>query len=207
MKTINEQCNQKKKVENLKNFPFESFEQLNNNIIFKKAFIRLPRNVALNWIIKGIYTTTSQRAFALFIVLSSYIIGISYIIYVLMFESWFFLFAIPFLVLSYVIFDPGNKVPLGPIRSGLILFTFLGFAYSIISETSWLIAITLSLVLLWYVQRSIYKYALSSLTKACCKHEDLLCSLWEEDSLVIKLSTGEYYGSTWKNEYGREIYY
>jgi len=208
MEKQTEQIVQKpRRVEELKNFPFESFADFKKAMIEGIINIGVDRGIALQWIENGIYSPRWQRTQVLFLSYLTFIIPISLIIYAVVTETWFLLLTLPILLISFFIFHPGYAVLLGPIRSGFIALVFVGLGWSLIKGTGWLIVFTSSLAALWYVQHTIYSKVGGALISAATEHEDLLCLLWKSRALNIKFYNGDSYWVDWKIEDGKNIHY
>lgn len=208
MKTTENKSEAKPKhVEELKHFPFKTFDELKKKRTEGVASIGVDRSVALQWIQNGIHSTKWQRTQALFLASLTFIVPIGFIIYAIVTQTWLLLLALPVLIIGFFIFHPGQAMLLGPIRSGLIILTFIGLGYGFFKEIGWMTALTLSLAILWFGQRTIYSKAVSGLIQASLKHEDLLCLLWHGRALNIRFYNGNSYWVDWKTEDGKNIHY
>ncbi|MFH1956701.1 MAG: hypothetical protein ABIJ28_03580 [Patescibacteria group bacterium] len=207
MEKEQEQKSKPKHVEELEYFPFKSFDELKKRVNEGVANLGVDRSAALQWIQNGIYSTSWQRAFALFLGSLTFIVPIGLIIYIVVTQTWLLLLALPLLLIGFFIFHPGQAMLLGPIRSGLILLTFGGLIWGFLNGIGWLTALTLSLVILWYAQRTIYRKAVDGLLRAAIQHEDLLCILWSGNALNIRMYNGDSYWSKWKTEGGKSTHY
>ena len=196
-----------KRVEELKHFPFKNFDELKKRLDEGIANLVVDRGIALQWILRGIYSTGWQRAYALFLCWLTYIIPIGLIIYIIVTKTWLLLLALPLLLIGFLIFHPGQAMLLGAIRSGLILLTFVGLVWGFINGISWLTALTLSLAILWYAQRTAYRKAVDGLARAAIQHEDLFCILWSTNALIVRIHNGNSYSSKWKTEGGKTTHY
>lgn len=196
-----------KHVEELEHFPFKNFDELKKRVNEGVANLGVDRSVALQWIQNGIYSTGWQRTQALFLAILPFIVGIGFIIYAIATQSWLLLLALPILLIGMFIFHPSSAMVFGPIRSGLILLTFGGLVWGFINGTGWLTALTLSLVIIWYAQRTIYRKAVDGLLHAAMQHEDLLCILWNNNALNIAMYNGDSYWNQWKTEGGKSTHY
>jgi len=95
----------------------------------------------------------------------------------------------------------------GFIRSGLIFLTFVGLTWGLISNIPWLVALALTLAVIWYAQHTIYRKAVDGLIRAVMEHEDLLCILWQGRALNVRFYNGNTYWVDWKTEDGKNIHY
>ena len=202
-----EQEQKPKRVEELEHFPFKSFDELKKRVNEGVANLGIDRSVALQWIQNGIHSTGWQRAQALFLASLTFIVPIGLIIYIVVTQTWLLLLALPLLLIGFFIFHPSQAMMLGPIRSGLILLTFGALIWGFINGIGWLTALTLSLAILWYAQRTIYRKAVDGLLRAAIQHEDLLCILWSSNALNIGMYNGDSYWSKWKTEGGKSTHY
>ena len=143
----------------------------------------------------------------------TFIVPIGLIVYIVVTKTWLLLLALPLLLIGFLIFHPGLAKLLGSVRGGLIfrggliLLTFGGLIWGFINGIGWLTALTLSLAILWYAQRTIYRKAVDGLLRAAIEHEDLLCILWSGNALNITMYNGDSYWSKWKTESGKSTHY
>ena len=196
-----------KHVEELEHFPFKSFDELKKRVNEGVANLGVDRSVALRWIQNGIYSTGWQRAYALFLGSLTYIVPIGLIVYIVVTQTWLLFLAWPLLIIGFFIFHPSQVMLPESIRSGLILLIFGGLIWGFINSIGWLTALTLSLTVLWYVQRTIYRKAVDGLLRVAIQHEDLLCLLWSGNALNIMMYNGDGYWPGWKIEGGKSTYY
>jgi hypothetical protein len=195
------------KVEELKYFPFKTFQE------FKKAHtegvvnIGVDRLIAQEWAGGSIYTSRLLRAQTFFWLLLPFVVFLGFIVYIIVVQNWWLIFALPVLFLSYFIFHPGMAVLMRPIRSGFILLIFGGLIWGLINAISWLTALTFVFTLIWYSQRAMHNKAASELIRMATEHEDLLCLLWHINALNIQFHNGNSYWSLWKDEDGKTIHY
>jgi hypothetical protein len=202
-----EQEQKPKRVEELEHFPFESFDELKKRVNEGVANLGVDRSVALQWIQNGVHSTGWQRTQALFLASLTFIVPIGLIVYIVITKTWLLLLALPLLLIGFFIFHPSQAMMLGPIRSGLILLTFGGLIWGFVNGIGWLTALTLSLAILWYAQRTIYRKAVDGLLRAVIQHEDLLCILWSGNALNVTMYNGDSYWSRWKTEGGKNTHY
>ena len=195
------------KVEELKHFPFKNFQE------FKKACFEgvvqpgVDSGVALQWAQNGIYSSGWLRAQALFLAFLPFIAAIGFIIYAIVSKSWLLLLALPILLIGFFIFHPSSAMIFGFIRSGLIFLTFVGLTWGLISNIPWLVALALTLAVIWYAQHTIYRKAVDGLIRAVMEHEDLLCILWQGRALNVRFYNGNTYWVDWKTEDGKNVHY
>lgn len=196
-----------KTVEELSKFPFKTFQEFRKSNIEGVASLGADRGVALKWAQDGIYSPAWLRYYALFLALLPFLAAIGFIIYSIVSGSWLLLLALPFLLISYFIFHPSAAMIFGPLRSGFIGLIFIGFVYSVFASKSWLMAITLTLIICWWAQKTIYKKAVNHLIIAAQNHEDLLCLLWQNKAINVQFFNGNQYWVDWKIEDGKNIHY
>ena len=196
-----------KTVEKLDNFPFKDFSEFKKSNIEGVAHVGVDRAVALQWAQNGIYCPSWLRYYALFLALLPFLAAIGFIIYSIISGSWLLLLALPILLIAFFIFHPSSAMIFGPIRTGFIGLTFIGLIYSFFSDKPWLLAITLTLIIIWWAQKTIYRKAINNLIATVQKHEDLLCILWQGKALNIEFFNGNRYWVDWKLEDGKHIHY
>lgn len=198
-----------KRVEELKHFPYASFVEFKKARMEHGVNISIDREAALVWAsqrMEGIPPPSSWlKLQVLFLASLTYIVPIGLIIYAIVTNSWFVLIALPVLWIGFFIFH--NPYSKKITRSGLILFTFGGLGWGLISRINWLIAITLSLAILFCSIRAIYSKAVNGLIGAALENEDLFCFLWHGAALNINLNNGNSYWTSWKTEGEKNIHY
>ena len=196
-----------KHVKELEHFPFKNFEELKQRTTEGVANIGVDRGVALQWSQNGIYSSQWQRTQSLFLAFMPFIAAAGFLIYAIATQNWLLLLTLPVLFVGFFILHPSSAMVFGFIRSGLIGLIFLGLIWGIIDEVQWLVAITLSLAIIWYAQRTIYRKAVGGIICAALNHEDMLCLLWSGNALNITMYNGDNYWSQWKTEGGKTTHY
>lgn len=208
-KTENKSETNPKQVEELKHFPFKNFAELKKAGMDGVANIAIDREAALEWVkrrMKGIPTPPPWLKFQVtFLASLTFIVPIGFIIYVIATQSWLLLLALPVLWFGFTTFH--NPYLQGSIKTVLIVLTYGGLAWGLIDGINWLIAITLSLAVLFYSIRNIYPKAVNGLIKVALEHEELFCFLWHKGALSIKFNNGNSYWTDWKIEDGKNIHY
>lgn len=196
-----------KVVEELDNFPFKNYQEFKKSNIEGVAHIRVDRSVALQWAQNGIYCPNWLRYYASFLAFLPVLSAVGFIIYSIISSNWLLLLALPILLIAFFIFHPSSAMIFGPVRSGFIGLTFIGLFYSFFTDKLWLLAITITLTIIWWAQKTIYKKAINHLIAATLKHEDLLCILWKGKAISIGFFNGNQYWVDWKLEDGKHIHY
>lgn len=196
-----------KKVEELKNFPFKSFQEFKKTHLEGVAHPGVDRSVALQWAQNGIYAGTFLKLRTMFLLLLPYFAVIGFIIYIVLSKHWLLFLTLPVFIIAFLIFHPGSAMIFGLIRSGLIGLTIFGLIWSILTGKSFLFAFTLTLFIIWYSSKSIYNNAINHLIHAVTEHEDLLCILWQGKALNIRFYNGNSYWVDWKLEDGKHVHY
>ncbi|MCL5802100.1 MAG: hypothetical protein M1283_06275 [Gammaproteobacteria bacterium] len=194
------------KVEELSHFPFKSFQEFKKAIMEGVAQPGVDRSVALNWAQSGIYAPGVLRAQTVFLMLLPYIAVLGFIVWALVSKNWLMLLALPVLLIAFFIFHPSMAI-FGIIRSGFIWLSFVGLVYAFMTSKPGLLALCITLVVIWYALRTIYKKAVGYLTKAVSEHEDLLCILWQGKDLNIMFFNGNRFWVDWKTENGQSVFY
>jgi len=196
-----------KKVEELQHFPFKDFKEFNKANLEGIIQIGIDRLVALRWAQGGIYSSRFLRMQTIFLMFLPYLAAIGFIVYSILSKNWLLLLALPIFFVGFFLFSPGAAMIFGPMRSGLILLTFIAFIWSLLAAKSQLLAITITLLVIWYALRTMYRKAVNRLTVAVAEHEDLLCLLWQSKVLNIRFYNGNTYWVDWKIEDGKHIHY
>ena len=195
-----------KKVEELKNFPFENFQE------FTKAYLEgiinpaVDRSVALQWAQGGIHAPTFLIIQTIILSCLPFAAAIGFVLYVIVNKSWLLLLALPVLPIGFFIFHPGGRY-FGFIRTLFIFLTFAGFGWALFTNRPWLLALTIALLLIWFANRTVYNKAVHYLISEAAKHEDLLCLLWDTKAFNVRFYNGSTYWADWKDEDGKTTHY
>lgn len=196
-----------KRVEELSNFPFKTFQEFRKANMEGIAQPGVDRGVALQWAQNGIYAPGILRAQTVFLMLLPYIAAVGFIVWAIVSKSWLMLLALPVLLIAFFIFHPSAAMIFGIIRSGFIGLSFVGLVYAFMTNKPGLLALCITLVIIWYAEKTIYRKAVNYLTRAVSEHEDLLCILWQGKALNVMFFNGNRYWVDWKMENGQSVHY
>jgi hypothetical protein len=194
-------------VEELNNFPFKTFQEFKKAVIEGIAQPGIDRSVALSWAQKGIYSPSVLRAQMTFLMLLPYVAILGFAIWAIVSKSWLMLLTLPVLLIAFFMFHPSSAMIFGIIRSGFIGLSFVGMVYGYMTDKPSLLALCITLVVIWYAEKMVYKKAVSYLTNAGSEHEDLLCILWQGKALNVRFFNGDRYWVDWKSEDGKSVFY
>jgi len=204
---INQERKKVTRVEELEHFPFKSFREFKKAVIEGVAQPGVDRGVALNWAQRGIYAPTILRAQTNFLMLLPYIATLGFIVWALVSKNWLMLLTLPVLLIVFFVFHPSGAMIFGIIRPILIGLSFVGLVYAFMTAKFGLLALCITLVVIWYATRTIYRKAVNYLTKAVSEHEDLLCILWQGKAVSVMFFNGNRYWVNWKMEDGKSVHY
>jgi hypothetical protein len=132
---------------------------------------------------------------------------LGFIVFTIVTKNWWFFLTIPVFIICFFVFHPINIRVLKPIRNFIMGLILIGFVWSTWTSKEGLHAMTISLLIIWFAETRIYKYAVHGLINAANNHEDLFCKLWEGNILSIRFYNGDTYYSDHKFEKGNYIYY
>ncbi len=187
-----------KKVEELQNFPFHNFTELNKAIAEGNTKASVDSTLAVLWTRNGIYSPTQLSNKITFLIALPILSMIGFIIYAITTRNWFLFLALPFFWSA-----PSTLLFMPWIRALVIL----GLAWGIISQATWLILLALIFEIIWYANRTIDRKAADGLNSVLWEHEDLLCQVWNNKGLKITLPNGNVYTLDFKIEAGKFISY
>ncbi len=196
-----------KKIEELKHFPFKNFQEFRKAYLEGVVDIGVDRGIAREWASNGIYSSWWLRVKTHFWIILPYVTFLIFIFYIFISQSWWLIFSLPVVVVSFFIFFPGTEHFLGPIKSGLVFFTIGFLIWGIINNITWLIILASFLALIWYSLRALHLGATKNLIYAASEHEDLLCLLWNIQAMNVRFYNGNSYWPRWKDENGRTTHY
>ena len=195
-------------VEELENFPFKTFAEFKKAALEGVAGLGVDRSVAMNWSYSGgLYASCSVKFKATTFMLLPFISVIGLIVYIFVTGSWWLFLSIPLIVILYFMFHPSAGMIFGPIRSFFIGLVFVGIAYSLYASIPWMLALSISLALIWYGQKSVYANGSKHLIEAANVHEDLLCKLWQRKAANVQYFNGDYYWVDHKQVDGKYVHY
>ncbi len=195
------------KIEELRAFPFKSFQE------YKKAYYEglaqptVDRSAALQWAQNGIHTSKSLRFQTSFLMMLPFISLIGFIIFTILTRNWWYILTIPVFIICYFVFHPGFGTLLKAIRNLFIGLTVMGFFWAACTSKGGLLALTISLIIIWFSQNRIYQSAGNGLIEAANKHEDFFCTLWEMKILSIQFYNGDSHSVDHKFENGNYTSY
>lgn len=178
-RSICPECISNCRVSDLRNFPFDAFQDFQKARTLGDAIVGVDMGTAREWALKGRYAPKKAGRIVLQLLhLLPYLVVLSFVIYSLVIRNWLLLLALPLFLVAFFLFNPGMQNLLGLIGKIPVILMHLGFIYSVIRyDPNWL-AITLVLMVIFYALRAMYRIASNYLIEAIFKHEDLLCVLW-----------------------------
>ena len=195
------------RIEELKTFPFKTFQEYRKASFVGIAQPSVDRNFALNWARHGIYAPKLLRFQIVMITLLPYFALIGFIIYIIFSHSLWFLLTLPLLTVAFFVFHPSSAILLKPIRNLFIVLTIVGFAWSAWSGKGGLLTLTILLIIIWFAQNNVYKTVVNALINVANQHEDLFCKLWIGKVLRIKFYNGDTHAVDHKFENGNLTIY
>lgn len=195
-------------VSELEHFPFKTFGEYKKATIEGVASIAVDRGVALNWSYNGgQYASGWVRFKAITFMILPLVSAFGLVVYIFLTGSWWLLLALPVVVVLYFMFHPTAAMIFGPIRSFFVLLAFAGVVYSFFAVVPWLFALSLSLVFIWYGQKSAYANGIKHIIEAANTHEDLLCKLWQGKAMNIQFFNNDSYAVDHKRVGGEYEHY
>jgi hypothetical protein len=194
-------------VEDLSNFPFSTFEEFKKSVITGVVRPGVDRGVAYRWAGGGIHAPKSLNLQVTLLAFLPFLAAIGFIVFIVVTKSWLMLLTLPVLLIAFFVFHPSSAMIFGAIRSAFIGLSIIGFLYAWFSGKNSLMALTLSLVIIWYSQRRIYNQSVKHLIDAITQHEDLLCLIWQAKAMNLAFSNGNEYWGGWKVENGETTHY
>jgi len=178
------------RISDLANFPYKSFEQLQDVVRTQKIAIGVDQTVAREWMAKGKYSPKLWIFISLLLHLVPYIVFLATIIIpILMGKLILILVAIPlFLTFSFL-------VPSSPLRGQVNIVCYLLLALFIVSLLLGNIIIAFIVapfLTIWIVAKLLYKLSVSQMRNIALKNEELFCLLYKNRGISILFSdTGD----------------
>lgn len=173
------------RIDNLKNIPFKSFDELNYAITTGEVQIGVARDVAVQWTRNGIHLPDSTKTQTTLLSLVPILTTIGLIAYIIYTGSWLMILTLPLIVIGFFVFHPSSTMILGPFKLFAIISLLGSLVYSWAQDIEWFFALSLVQTLNWIFVGRIYAVASRSLLTQAKKHEDLFCKLWEMGALGI----------------------
>lgn len=190
------------RIEELKTFPFKTFQEYKKASFEGLAQPTVDRSVAFKWARNGIYAPKLLRFQTTMLTLLPFFALIGFIIYIIVAHNWWFLLTLPLLIVAFFVFHPSSAILLKPIRNLIIGLIIIGFAWAAWSGKDGLLTLTISLIIIWFAQNSVYRTVVHALINAANQHEDLFCKLWNGKVLSIKFYNGDTHAVDHKFENG-----
>lgn len=194
-------------VEELNHFPFNNFREFRKAILEGGVQLGVDRGSALHWAQNGVYAPRFLRLQTNFFAFLPFIALIGFVIWVLISKSWLMLLGLPVFLIAFFLFHPSSAPIFGVIRTSLIGLSFIGLIYAFLIGKPWLLALCITLIVIWYAVTTAYKIAINHLIKTALDHEDLLCILWQSKYLNVRFLNENSYWVDYKIENGESIYY
>lgn len=188
------------KVEDLKEFPFQTFAVYKKALSDKQAKASIDKMVAVPWTRNGIHSSPGLRRRVMFFISLTPLSVIAFIVYLISARHWLLFLALPVLLMfQHMLILRGNPM--------LITLLFAGLAWGVVNQIGWLMALTLLPLVYWYTNRMVDRQSVAGLAAALESHEDLLCLIWNMDGLRVTLANGNEYCSSHKIEAGKFVAY
>lgn len=181
-------------VNDLHDFPFNTFHDFQHALKNKKVCLAVDRSIALEWTRpreNARCAPASVRGKILLLSVLSYLTPLFFLVFVIIETSWLWLAAIPVYFVTFFIFQPSTEKVFfsGPLGQ-FVLFTvssllWFGLLWGVGFGISGLAALSLSLLIQQYAIRKVYSVAIESLIDAASVTEDLLCRMWRYGAVRI----------------------
>ncbi|HUU96935.1 MAG TPA: hypothetical protein VM487_14445 [Phycisphaerae bacterium] len=181
-------------VEELRHFPFETFADFQAACRQGTAYPSISRQQALDWAyLGGIYASRACKTVVSLWVYLPYIAVLGFIIYAVATGRWLTLLALPAFPVAFYMFNPTTKTLFGCVCSVLVIVCFCIIAWGFWTSSPLLIAFGIVLVTIWASEAAAYHFAQMYARQAAVTHEDCLCLLWSNWSLVVFFANGDRY--------------
>ncbi len=171
------------KISDLSNFPYQSFEQLQEAVRTEKITIGVDQTVAREWMAKGKHSPKFWRFLSLLLHFVPYIVFLATIIIpILMGKPILILVIIPlFLTFSFL-------VPSSPLRGLVNIACYILLAVLIASLLLGNIAlafIAAPFLTIWIMSKLLYNLSVSQMRNRGLKDEELFCLLYKNRAINI----------------------
>lgn len=196
-----------KKVEDLKNFPFQNFSEFKEAYSDEVVNLAIDRGASLTFANHSNYTSRWVAIKLIILSLLPYVSGLVYFVYILITKNWWLLLTLPLLVIYFFIFHPSTKRLLGFIATLFSILPFIGLMWGYFNNISWMAAVCITLIIMWYAEREVYKQSINEITKQCLEHEKILSFLWDKKKLNLRFYNGDSYWKDFKKVDGEIITY
>lgn len=180
------------KVEILKNFPFKSFEEFREAWLRKKIKVIIDKSISFRWIERGLYRSEKWWKMVILIMWLPYLAILGFIISSIILRRYHLIAFVPIHFLAIILLHPtGRKL--------FKIFNILGigiiflFIWSLTTKNINLLLITIILVIILICEEIAWNIPHRLLMRAIYLHEDLLCYLWNDNLVAIKLKEGPIY--------------
>ena len=171
------------KISDLSNFPYQSFEQLQQAVRTQKITIGVDQEVAREWMAKGKHSPKLWRLISLLLHFVPYIVFLTTIITpILMGKPILILVIIPlFLTFSFL-------VPSSPLRGMVNIACYIlliVFLVSLLLGNIILTFIIAPFLTIWIMSKLLYNLSVSQMRNRALKDEELFCLLYMNRAINI----------------------
>lgn len=178
------------KISDLSNFPYQSFEQLQEAVRTKKITIGVNQEVAREWMAKGKYSPKFWRFISFVLHGIPYIVFlVTIIIPILMGKPILIIVLIP-LFLTFPLLVPGS-----PLRGLVNIACYILIAVLITSLLLGNIAfafIVAPFLTIWIMSTLLYNLSVSQMRNRVLKDEELFCFLYKNRAInILFYDTGD----------------
>jgi hypothetical protein len=193
-------------VESLTHFPFRDFHE------FRAAYAAgivspfVSRSVACRWARLGPYSSRLLNIEAWILGSLPHLTLLALVLYAAI-RRPFLLFAAPFLVIAYFLFNPTMVRVLRIFAWGVLILVLCLFVWAIAQGRSKVAIVTGAVLVIWYSQRLLHSKAVRGLGRAVTEHEDLLCFLWSTRVVGIAYPNGDIFWTDRKYQDGQHSEY
>ena len=191
----------------LKNFPFNSLNELANQFYSGDIKLNVNRSIARTWAMNSNESPFFLKLSTFFFTFSPYILSIALAVFFILNQQWFWLITIPIFYLEVDILNPGSFVRYGNFQAIFKLIIALSIIVSIIIWNLEFIVLSILLIAQWVFIILAYTNAEYFILKTSVQNEQLFVQLWNGNSLQLITSSGERYTRDYRESNGEKIYY
>lgn len=185
--------NKPQKIEQLVNFPFDSWKQFRTALLDGVCSLGIDRGVARQWATGGIYSPRWLNILMISAAYLPFVSAISFIVFAIFKGNWLSLLFLPLAFIAFFTYYPGPMTAV--IRIPLKFFTVGLFLYGLFWGSSSALSFSLLMLSIWVLYGVSYSVSVRKALQVAGENEELLSLLWEMGSLNVLTIDGKTYYS------------
>lgn len=189
-------------IAELRHFPYTTAEELCQAFEANEIEIGIDRGVGRQWAMRDRSSPRWLRIVTTLLTFSPHIILLAFVAWILFTRNWIWLLTSPLVYFAFDILNPGSMLRYRVLRPVLMLSIVAGLLVSPFARWQGLLALSLSLGILWLCVVTLYKLPQMFILTAGIRNEYTVCQLWQGHALHILTKEGDRLTQTWRTQNG-----